>query len=101
MASTTKNATCDAVSGCSPSRIAAQTTELHSPADVYVTVRDGGSSELAHTDPQRDAFIDFTAPADGDFFIVAEHLNYAFGPSEVYRLTVTPPTPAVPPDPQT
>src|SRR5207302_6001004 len=23
----------------------------------------------------------------------AEHLNYAFGPCEVYRLTVTPPTP--------
>src|SRR5256885_8906200 len=31
-----------------------------------------------------------TAPADGDFFVVAEHLNYSFGPTEVYRLTVDP-----------
>jgi hypothetical protein len=75
--------------------IAAQTAELGSPADVYVTLRDGGSSELAQTDPQRDAVIDFTAPADGNFFIVAEHLNYAFGPDQVYRLTVTPPAPGI------
>src|SRR5262249_55847868 len=62
--------------------IAAQTGELHSPADVYMTVRDGANAEFAKTDPQRDPFIDFTAPADGDFFIVTEHLNYSFGPTE-------------------
>jgi hypothetical protein len=71
--------------------IAAQTAELHSPSEVYVTVRDGGGNELGHTDPHREPAIDFTAPADGNFFIVVEHLNYEFGPSEVYRLTVTPP----------
>jgi hypothetical protein len=75
--------------------IAGQTAELHSPAEIYVTVRDGGGHELAKTDPQREPVIEFTAPADGDFFIVAEHLNYSFGPTEVYRLTVAPPTPGI------
>ena len=37
--------------------------------------------------------IAFTTPTDGDYRVTAEHLNYAFGPSEVYRLTVTPATP--------
>ena len=73
--------------------IAAQTAELQSPAEVYVTVRDGAGTELTHTDPHRSPAIDFAAPADGNFFIVAEHLNYSFGPCEVYRLTVTPPAP--------
>jgi hypothetical protein len=73
--------------------IAAQTAELLSPAEVYVTVRDGAGAELARTDPHRAPAIDFTAPADGNFFIVVEHLNYTFGPCEVYRLTVTPPAP--------
>ncbi len=73
--------------------IAAQTAELLSPAEIYLTVRDGAGAELARTDPHREPTIDFTAPADGNFFIIAEHLNYSFGTSEVYRLTVTPPTP--------
>lgn len=70
-----------------------QASEFNSPAEAYMTVRDGAGKELARTDPQRDARIDFTAPADGDFFIVVEHLNYAFGPTEVYRLTAARPTP--------
>ena len=74
-------------------RIAAQTAEVRSPAEIYITVRDGAGAELAHTDPRRDPVIDFTAPADGNFYIVAEHLNYMFGPCEVYRLTVTAPVP--------
>jgi hypothetical protein len=73
--------------------IAAQTAELHSPADVYLTLRSAGGSELAHSDPQKETRIDFTAPTDGDYFIVAEHLNYAFGPNEVYHLTLTQPVP--------
>src|SRR5262249_29605831 len=73
--------------------IAAQTSELHSPADVYMTLRTAGGPELAHSDPQKETRIDFTAPADGDYLIVAEHLNYAFGPNEVYRLTLTQPGP--------
>jgi hypothetical protein len=72
--------------------LAAQTTELHSPADVYLTLRPAGSSDPLHSDPQRDPRIDFTAAADGDCLVIVEHLNYAFGPSEVYRLTVTPAT---------
>jgi hypothetical protein len=74
--------------------IAAQTAELLSPAEVYVTVRDGAGVELAHTDPHRAPLIDFTTPAEGNFFVVVEHLNYLYGPNEVYRLTVTPPQPA-------
>jgi hypothetical protein len=73
--------------------VAAQTGELLSPAEVYLTVRDGAGAELAHTDPHREPAIDFTAPADGNFFVVAEHLNYSYGPCEVYRLSVTPPAP--------
>jgi hypothetical protein len=74
--------------------IAAQTAELLSPADVYLTVRDGAGAELARTDAHMTPAIDFTAPVDGNFFIIAEHLNYSFGPCEVYRLTVTPPAPS-------
>jgi hypothetical protein len=74
--------------------VSAQTTELHSPAEVYLTLRNAQGGEVAHSDPHREARIDVTAPADGDYFIVAEHLNYAFGPNEVYRLTLTPLVPS-------
>src|SRR5262249_35816512 len=47
-------------------------------------------AEIAKTDPQKPPRIDFTAPADGDFLITAEHLNYAYGPDEVYHLQVVP-----------
>jgi hypothetical protein len=74
-------------------RIMAHTADLLSPAEVYLTIRDGAGGELARSDPRREAILDFTAPADANFFIIAEHLNYGFGPCEVYRITVTPPTP--------
>jgi hypothetical protein len=76
----------------------AHTLEQHSPTLVYLVVKDArGKAELARSDPQLvppdDQRIQFTAPADGDFLIEAQHLNYLGGPSEVYRLTVTPGVP--------
>jgi hypothetical protein len=73
--------------------VAAQAAELLSPADVYLTLHDVKGAELARSNPQEATKIAFTAPADGDYRVTAEHLNYAFGPSEVYRLTVTPAAP--------
>src|SRR5207248_2341355 len=73
--------------------IAAQAAELLSPADVYLTLHDAKGTELARSNPQEATKIAFSAPADGDYRVTAEHLNYAFGPSEVYRLTVTPTAP--------
>jgi hypothetical protein len=69
--------------------IVAQTYEILSPAEVYMTVKDAKGAELAKSNPQNSpARIDFTAPADGDFVIHCEHLNYMFGPTEVYHLSL-------------
>ncbi|MFO0811274.1 MAG: PPC domain-containing protein [Gemmataceae bacterium] len=74
--------------------IAAQTTELLSPAEVYLVVRDPAGKEVGKSDPNTAvARVEFQAAADGDHLIAVEHLHYAFGPNEVYRLTVTPPIP--------
>ena len=56
---------------------------------MYLIVKDAKGAELAKSNPANSpARIDFTAPADGDFTIYAEHLNYAHGPTEVYHLSV-------------
>jgi hypothetical protein len=69
--------------------IVAETYGILSPAEVYLIVKDAKGADLAKSNPQNTpARIDFTAPADGDFTIHAEHLNYLFGPTEVYHLTV-------------
>jgi hypothetical protein len=69
--------------------IVAETYEVLSPAEVYLIVKDAKGAELAKSNPANSpARIDFTAPADGDFVIYAEHLNYAYGPTEVYHLSV-------------
>lgn len=74
--------------------IDAQTLELFSPALVTLTLRDPRGTTLARTDPQlsppADQRIDFTAPADGDVVVAVEHLLYAWGPTETYRLSVVP-----------
>ena len=67
----------------------AETYEINSPAEVFLVVKDAKGAELARSNPAATpARIDFTAPADGDFVIVAEHLNYAHGPVELYHLIV-------------
>src|SRR5262249_19610847 len=69
--------------------IVAETYEILSPAEVYLVVKDAKGADLAKSNPQNTpARIDFTAPADGDFFIYAEHLSYLHGPTEVYHLSL-------------
>lgn len=69
--------------------IVADTYAILSPAEVYMIVKDAKGAELAKSNPQNSpARIDFTAPADGDFIIYCEHLNYMFGPTEVYHLSL-------------
>jgi hypothetical protein len=70
--------------------IVAETYEILSPAEVYLIVKDAKGADLAKSNPQNTpARIDFTAPADGDFTIYAEHLNYLHGPTEVYHLSIS------------
>jgi hypothetical protein len=68
--------------------------QLYSPALLYMVLRDAKGTELAKTNAEANApldkRIDFTAPADGDYWVELQHLNYLGGPSEVYRLTITP-----------
>jgi hypothetical protein len=73
--------------------ISAMTQELLSPADVYMVLKDAKGAEVAKSNPSAGTGIDYTAPADGDHTLVVEHLNYAFGPNEVYRITIRSPEP--------
>jgi hypothetical protein len=67
------------------------TAEIHSPTEVHLRVLDDKGKELAVSDPQKPAArAEFTAPADGTYFVATEHLNYLFGPGEVYHLTIKP-----------
>ncbi|QEL13816.1 hypothetical protein [Limnoglobus roseus] len=75
--------------------LTARTYELNSPAEVLVRVVDAKGAELARSNPtQPVARAEFTPGADGEFYAVAEHLNYAYGPSEVYHLTIRPAVPS-------
>lgn len=73
--------------------IGVQTTEFLSPAELVLTVRDPKGAIVAKSDPGKPARLDLAAGEDGQFAIAAEHVNYAFGPNEVYRLTITQPQP--------
>jgi hypothetical protein len=66
------------------------THEHLSPTEVYLVLRDAKGGQLQTTNPMVAPRLDFTAPADGDYTLAVEHLNYLFGPTEAYRLTVTP-----------
>lgn len=71
-------------------RVTAETAALGSPADVLLAVRDAAGKELVKSDANADVeSVEFTAENDGDYFLTAEHLNYAHGPGEVYRLVAT------------
>jgi hypothetical protein len=71
-----------------------QSSEFHSPSLLYMVLKDAKGAELAKSNPQAnppaDQHIDFTPQADGDFYLEVQHLNYVGGPSESYRITVTP-----------
>jgi len=74
--------------------IAAQTYEVNSPAEVLIRVLDAKGAALATSNPAAiPVRLEFIPPADGDYTVVCEHLNYLFGPSEVYHLSVKPATP--------
>lgn len=74
--------------------IAALTYEVNAPTEVLIRVLDGKGAELARSNPQQPAArVEFTPPADGEFVVACEHLNYLFGPNEVYHLSVRPATP--------
>ncbi len=73
--------------------IQSMTHELLSPADVYYVLKNKQGNQLAASDPASGKGIDFTAPEDGEYTVVVEHLNFLHGPSEVYRLVVTRPEP--------
>jgi hypothetical protein len=69
--------------------IVAETYEINSPAEVYLILKNAKNAELGKSSPQNPtARIDYSATEDGDLIVHVEHLNYAHGPSEVYRLTV-------------
>jgi hypothetical protein len=70
-------------------KIQAHTQELYAPTEVYLVLKDSKGGQIAASDPAKGQYLDFTAPADGDFIVAAEHLLYWSGPSETYRLTIT------------
>lgn len=77
--------------------IEAQTLELYSPTLVYMVLRNAKTNaEVGKSNPQAplpgDQKIDFTAPDDGDYVLEVQHLHFAGGPNETYRITVRPPT---------
>jgi hypothetical protein len=74
--------------------IAALAYEVNAPTEVLLRVLDGKRTELARSNPQQPtARVDFTPPADGEFVVACEHLNYLHGPNEVYHLSVVPAAP--------
>ena len=70
--------------------IDAQTTELNSPSEVSMVLRDSKGGQIQATNFTTAPRLDFTAAADGDYILVVEHQHYWGGPSETYRITVTP-----------
>lgn len=73
----------------------ARTWEYGSPSSVYLVLRDAlGKQQLATSNPMQDPpRIEYTAPADGELVLAAEHLLYAGGPEETYRLVIRPAVP--------
>jgi hypothetical protein len=70
--------------------IEAETHELGSPTEVYMTLRDAKGTQVQVSDPMKAARLDFTPPADGDYTLNVEHLHLWGGPDEVYRVVVAP-----------
>jgi hypothetical protein len=70
--------------------VEAHTHELYSPTEVYMVLKDPKGNQVAVTNPQVAPRLDFTAAADGDYSLKVEHLLYWGGPTESYRVTVTP-----------
>jgi hypothetical protein len=75
-------------------QIDALTQELQSPTTMYLVLKDAKGAQLAASNPANDPTrIDYTAKEDGDLTLAVEHLLYAGGPDQTYRLTILPPEP--------
>jgi hypothetical protein len=70
--------------------IEARAHDLHSPAEVYMVLRDAKGNQLQASNPAAAPRLDFTPPADGDYTLSVEHLHYWGGPDETYRITFAP-----------
>jgi hypothetical protein len=70
--------------------IEAHTHDLHSPAELYMVLRDAKGNQQQASNPSAPPRLDFTAPADGDYTLAVEHLHYWGGPDETYRIAFTP-----------
>ena len=62
--------------------IEAVTQELNSPTEVYLTLKDAKGAQIQATNPAAAPRLDFPVPADGDYYLVAEHLHYWGGPGD-------------------
>lgn len=76
--------------------IEAQTIQYYSPSLVLMILRNAKTgAEIGRSNPQAplpgDQKIDFTAADDGDYVLEVQHLHFAGGPSESYRITFLPP----------
>jgi hypothetical protein len=67
----------------------AQTAEYNSPSEVRILVKDGKGAELAASNDMGAPRLEFTPPADGDYFLVVGPLTPSGGPDECYRVTIT------------
>src|SRR5262249_28803461 len=68
--------------------------EINVPTEVLLKIVDDKGKELARSNPALpNVKLEFTAPADGNFFAVCEQLNYTSGPNEVYHLSIRPVAP--------
>jgi len=75
--------------------IEAQTLELYSPTEVFMSLKDGKGADVAKVDPKAAPRLDYTAKDDGDFTLAVEHLHYWGGPGETYRITILPYEPTI------
>jgi len=76
--------------------IEAHTLEWNSPSLVYMIVKNGKTfAEVAKSNPQApppgDQRFEFTATDDADYVLEVQHLHFAGGASESYRVTIRPP----------
>jgi hypothetical protein len=75
--------------------VEAQTLELSSPSLLLLSVRNAKTgAEVAKSNPQApppgDQRFDVAVPEDGDYVLEVQHLHFAGGASETYRVIVRP-----------
>ncbi len=74
--------------------IEAQSWEYGSPAALYLVLQDTQGKQLASSNPMQDPpRIEYTTSADAELVLLVEHLHYAGGPEETYRLVIKPAEP--------